>query len=176
MTAATVWVRDDNGTEHKFRHVDGISRDVDCVRGGSIVTKKKGDKPSELDLRDERILAEIIAWAEQHEQALGFAVFGGSVFVTRKQDQWREADLDGPCCAVGAAILSRGFSADDHYAAGGSLGLFAKRYGVSVLYASGVSAGFESVDPAAFGDDEDYARGLSVGIAAREWAESMGRR
>ena len=134
------------------------------------MTKKKGDKPSELDLRDERILAEIIAWAEGHPNT-----------VRPRTGQWLQlrdgqVDPDGPCCAVGAGLLYRGIDAREYLASSSGTEIFARKYGVSEAFAQGVDNGFE--DRTLFGSNrtDDYARGLSVGIAAREWAESMGRR
>ena len=102
-----------------------------------------GDKPSADDLRDERILAEIIAWAELHPGRVRPAA-----------GQWLATSADGLTV------------------------IFARKYGVTRLYASGVDDGFErsgGIDD--FEDtSDDYIRGYSVGFAARAYAEQERRR
>jgi hypothetical protein len=109
---------------------------------------------------DEQILGAIVAGAQKGELRQGSF---GLPHECYGQDP---RPPRGPCCAVGCGMLFNGVPGVSEHATEA----FAEYYGVSNLYACGVSDGFENYCLMLMTREErassDYARGWAVGCAA----------
>lgn len=117
-------------------------------------------------LKDEQVLAAIIAGAKGD----GRPVRRGDWGIYREYDYDTGVDkvASGPVCAVGAGCLFAGLRMIDGVSATEE---FAIAHGVSKEYACGVSDGFEGTAYENYdyyypGKQEEYERGVAVGVAA----------
>lgn len=122
--------------------------------------------------KDEQVLASIIAAGKSSRRrilpASGIAGHSNGYGVTLGDD------VRGPACAVGAGVLFAGIAIVDS-----ALDAFAAAHAVPVVYACGVSDGFEEEENWGYywssADCRNYRRGLAVGAAARVFFGSSGR-
>lgn len=123
-------------------------------------------KPTEEQLRDEEILASIIAGGEasgrvvQPHNGRNGVPGSGNYFGVYDNGL---TDLNGPCCAVGSGILFAGIGRCLT-----PLDTFSRIHDVSIDYATGVSVGFEG-QPYYLSTNSDYNRGIAVGQAVFDY-------
>ncbi len=150
---------------------------------------KRKQRAESVDVVDSRVISAVLAAASDKKYKMRRGTF--TLTLDNERDH---ATFDAPpeaqfvCCAVGAGLLYAGVPRSE-FTCLSACAAFAKTYGVSKLYAIGVSDGFEGgtgitdgyelaeghvpegdpyVARAWYLEHDDYRRGFDVGLAIAE--------
>lgn len=132
------------------------------------------NKAKSVGMADEEIVGHILAAA-----GAGLKVERTACSATYSRSGFASNEPDGPCCAIGAGLLYAGIERDQLHT--DTCETFAKKYGVSLACAIGISDGFEDRVGCTYSYEKHhitnlcankgYVRGFAIGNAVAEALE-----